>query len=91
MTLEDEKSGLRSLMAEASGTTYKSYKSLEEAKVDSNGVVILEGDYGGQIYVVVQARDVKCKDGLLFDLLQYLDRLEWDDPDGANIFMNQGQ
>jgi hypothetical protein len=73
-------------MVEATGEPYTSYKSLEEAKADSNGVVILEGDYGGQIYVVVQARDVKCKDSLLFDLLQFLDRMEWDDPDGANIY-----
>jgi len=84
--LEDEKSGLRSLMAEAAGTNYKSYKSLEDAKSDSNGVVILEGDYGGQIYVVAQAKDVKCKETQLFDLLQFLDSNEWDDPDGARIY-----
>lgn len=84
--LEDQESGLRSLIAEASGETYTSYKSLEEAKVDPNGVAILEGDYGGQIYVVVHARDVKCKENQLVDLLEYLDRLEWDDPDGAKIY-----
>ena len=66
--------------------TYTSYKSLAVAKADPNGVAILEGDYGGQIYVVVHARDVKCNDSQLFDLLQFLDGLEWDDPDGANIY-----
>jgi len=84
--LEDQESGLRSLLTEASGETYTSYKSLAEAKIDPNGVAILEGDYGGQIYVVVRAKDVKCDDNLLFDLLQYLDRIEWDDPDGASIY-----
>jgi hypothetical protein len=85
-SLEEQESGLRRLVAEAAGETYTSYKSLAEAKTDPDGVVILEGDYGGQIYVVVQARSVKCKDSLLFDLLQYLDRMEWDDPDGASIY-----
>ena len=37
-------------------------------------------------FVVVHASDVKCKDSLLFGLLQFLDRIEWDDPDGANIY-----
>jgi hypothetical protein len=50
---------------------------LSEAKADPEGVVILEGDYGGQIYVVVQAEQVLCSQKTLSWLLHDLDRISW--------------
>ncbi len=48
-------SPLRSLMAEATGSTYRSFATLADAKADPDGAVILEGDDGGQIYIVAPA------------------------------------
>jgi hypothetical protein len=50
---------------------------LSEAKADPEGVVILEGDYGGQIYVVVQAEQVLCSQKTLSWLLHDVDRISW--------------
>ena len=59
------------------GISYVAFETLSEAKADPEGVVILEGDYGGQIYVVVQAEQVLCSQKTLSWLLHDLDRISW--------------
>jgi hypothetical protein len=54
---------------------------LSEAQRDPDGVVVLEGDDGGQIYVVVRASDVACSEEALWRLLRDIDEKEW--PDNA--------
>lgn len=86
--LPDHESGLRSMHAESHGQPYQALHTLEEAKSFPEGVVILEGDEGGQIYVVVPAVMVKCDISTLEQLLEDLDAIAWpeNDPDMRHIF-----
>jgi hypothetical protein len=83
--LQDHESGVRALVAKASGEAYVALRSLSEAQVVQDGVVIFEGDYGGQIYLVARAASVRCSEGALRHLLSDLDGQEWDDPEGARV------
>jgi hypothetical protein len=51
--------------------------SLAAARESEQGVVILEGDYGGQIYLVAPAAQVECSEGALLRLLRDLDEIAW--------------
>ena len=84
--LPEHLSGVRSLIAQSHGQTHVGYRSLSEAKADPNGVVVFEGDYGGQIYLVARATIVSCEDEQLRKLLLELDDLGWADPDGASVY-----
>lgn len=79
-------SPLRSLMAKAAGSSYVSFTSLEDAQNDDNGVMIMEGDDGGTIYVVCPARRVRCSQQTLERLLCDIDAHVWNEPDMAHIF-----
>ncbi|WP_280151988.1 hypothetical protein [Piscinibacter sp. XHJ-5] len=87
--LTESESALRSLIAEASGSGYAALKSLAEAQLHSDGVVVLEGDYGGQIYVVVPASLVQCGESGLSSLLAELDAMEWEEPEGARVYFER--
>lgn len=84
--LPAHESGVRRMMADARGTPYMAFRSLEEAKASPHGTVILEGDDGGQIYVVAHAQRVKCDEVALQTLLRDLDAYCWDDPDSAHVY-----
>jgi hypothetical protein len=90
-TLSDHESGLRKMKAEADGTSYVSFKSLADAQSNPNGVVILEGDDGGQTYLVCPVSKVKCSEEILHQLLSDLDSKKWDSPDMAHIYYEQKQ
>jgi hypothetical protein len=77
MSKKENDSPLRSLMADAHGAEYRAFKSLSDAQRDPNGVVVLEGDDGGQIYVVARASDVACSEETLRRLLRDIDKREW--------------
>jgi hypothetical protein len=83
---------LRRMMADASDTSYVAFSSLEEAMRDPDGIVILQGDEGGQIYVVCQAAYVRCSELELNQLLKDLDALEWpgNDPSMATVVFERG-
>ena len=82
----EHESPLRRMMADAQGQPYAALQSLSDAKAAADGVVILEGDDGGQIYAVARAADVKCTEETLQLLLHDLDAQEWNDPSMAHIF-----
>jgi hypothetical protein len=82
----EHESGVRSLIAQAHGEEHVAYRSLSEAKFDADGVVVFEGDYGGQIYLVARARFICCPESQLQKLLSELDALGWADPDGARVY-----
>ncbi len=84
--LSEHESGLRRMIADAGGASYVAFRSLEEAKASPHGTVILEGDEGGQIYVVVRAERVRCDEAALHALLRDLDAYCWADPDSAHIY-----
>jgi len=70
-------SGLRSLLAEATGVAYVSFVSLDQAREESGVVVVLEGDEGGQIYAAFLASGVGCAEERLAMLLRDLDAIAW--------------
>jgi hypothetical protein len=84
--LPDHESAVRRMMADAHGGSYRAVKSLADARATPDGVVVLEGDYGGQIYVVVRASQVACSEEVLHRLLAEIDATEWEDPDGARVY-----
>jgi hypothetical protein len=77
MSKKDTDSPLHSLIAEAHGLGHHTFASLSDAQRDPDGVVILEGDDGGQIYVVARASDVECSEETLWRLLRDIDEKEW--------------
>ena len=87
MATDERKSPLRDLIAEAHGVDYRAFASLLDAQRDPNGVVVLEGDDGGQIYVVVRAAAVRCSEEVLVQLLRDIDAREWpgNPPDMAHL------
>ena len=57
--------------------------SLAEARAVADGVVILQGDRGGQIYVIAPAARVVCDEAALARLLRDLDEIAWPGSDPA--------
>jgi len=84
--LPEHESGVRRMVADATGRSYRAFKSLAEAQADPDGVVIFEGDDGGQIYLVCPARGVRCSEETLRTLLQDVDACGWKDPTAARVF-----
>jgi hypothetical protein len=72
-----EERPLASFQAEVSGNPYRPLSSLAKAKQHNDGVLILQGDDGGQIYVVARATQVKCSVEMLEQLLIDLDAIAW--------------
>jgi hypothetical protein len=66
-------SAVRRLAADATGSDYRALRSLAEARAVDDGVVVLEGDLGGQIYAVLPASVVSCSEAQLVDLAHDLD------------------
>jgi len=87
--LPENESGLRRLVADANGDEYSALRSLSEARAFKDSTVILEGDYGGQIYVVAPVGCVKCNEARLYSLLAEVDATQWDDPEGVSIFFER--
>lgn len=44
---------------------FKSYGDLETAKSDPNAYVVMEGDWGGQIYLTCPVNYIVCDEALL--------------------------
>ena len=86
--LPEHESGVRRLVSDARNIPYHPLHSLEEAKSFPDGIVILEGDDGGQIYLVCPASLVKCSEEALNDLLRELDHIAWphNDLNSARVF-----
>jgi hypothetical protein len=81
----EHESGLRRLLAEAEGLSYRAFRSLDEARRDELGAVILEGDDGGQIYATCPASRVGCSQAALEQLLHDVDDLVWRDPRSSRL------
>jgi hypothetical protein len=84
--LPQHESGVRRMVSDAKGLPYCPLHSLEEAKSVSDGVIIFEGDDGGQIYLVCPASLVNCCVETLQQLLEDIDILMWKDMSAARIF-----
>jgi hypothetical protein len=86
--IPDHESGVRRMVADAEGGSYEALHTLDEAQRDPLGCVVLEGDWGGQIYTAAPARLVRCDEAALSQLLRYLDGIAWpsNELDGARVF-----
>ena len=78
------------MVLDSRGEEYRAFRTLAEAQEVSDGVVVMEGDYGGQIYLTCPARLVKCDQATLERLLRDLDSLGWRAPETAHVFFERG-
>lgn len=84
--LPEYESGVRRMVYDGRGIPYQAVRPLAEVKVYDDGIVVLEGDDGGQIYAVSPASLVACTQDTLEQLLRDVDALEWNDPSMARVF-----
>jgi hypothetical protein len=84
-SLPDHEPGAVRLLADA-GRPYRAFRTLAEAQADPDGVVVFEGDCGGEIYAVCPARAVRCSEDAVRGLLKEIDDLEWHDECRAGVF-----
>jgi hypothetical protein len=64
---------------------------LAEAQADPRGIVVFEGDFGGQIYAVARASFVRCAPERLQALLAEIDAVHWSEPDAARVYFESSQ
>ncbi|MEK3917718.1 hypothetical protein [Paenibacillus sp. FSL H7-0331] len=86
-------SPLRHLMNEAYELEHKFIKTLEEAKEVQNSYLVMEGDHGGQIYIVCPVHIIRADKDTLIRLLKDIDKVEWDESDSTGMYFerfNQG-
>jgi hypothetical protein len=84
--IPEHESALRRMVADARGGSYRALHSLDEAKAHPDGAVVMEGDYGGSIYLTCPARVVECDEATLRRLLLDLDKHDWDDVEGVGLY-----
>lgn len=86
MAKNDSTGGALRKMLEGTNS-FKSYSDLETAKSDPNAYVVMEGDWGGQIYLTCPVRYVICDEDMLKKILKKLDHMCWkcNGGDGAAI------
>jgi hypothetical protein len=82
-----EGSVARRMFNESRGLPYEALRTLEDARAHPDGAIVLEGDFGGQIYVTCPATLVGCSEPVLADLLGELDRIAWavNEGEGAGL------
>ena len=86
-------SPVRRVIAEAHGAQYEAFRNLEEARAANGAYLIMEGDWGGQIYLVCPVRLVEASEKTLGQLLAELDQIAWSGNagEGAGIYYEQRQ
>jgi len=89
--ISEHESPVRRMMADASGTPFHPLRTLEDARQHDDGVAILQGDWGGQVYAVIPARTIYCSIDKLQRLLLDLDTEAWscNDNEGASIYFER--
>jgi hypothetical protein len=78
------------MVADSRGESYRAFRSLSEAQAVPDGLVVMEGDYGGQIYLTCPASHVGCDQATLELMLRDLDALSWKELAGAQVFYERG-
>jgi hypothetical protein len=75
--IPDHESPVRRMLSDAHGGSYVAYASRDEAAADPDAAMVMEGDWGGQIYVATPLTEVAASDEALMELLAVLDRIAW--------------
>ena len=73
-------------MVAADGEPCEAFRSLGEARADSDASVVIEGDHGGTIYLTVLVKHVRCAQAGLEQLADDIDAMCWNDDDGLGLF-----
>ena len=86
--IPEHESPVRRMMADAHGTPFHTLRTLDEARQHDDGVAILQGDWGGQIYAVIPVRMIRCTADTMQKLLLDLDTEAWscNENEGASIY-----
>jgi hypothetical protein len=84
--IPEHASPVRWIVADTFGGSYEAFRSLDDARSAPDSVVVMEGDYGGSIYLTCPARLVQCDEATLRDLLRQLDEEWWNDLEGAGLY-----
>ena len=86
--MPEHHSPIRHIVAAAQGTEYKPLQSLKEARTVGDAYLVMEGDWGGQIYLVCPVNLVNCDEKELDQLLSELDEIAWEcnGGEGAGIY-----
>lgn len=84
--IPDGASPLRFILSAAAGSAYQHYTTLAEAHTVEGAVAIMEGDFGGQIYLACPVDRIHCEEVTLSLLLADLDSLCWDQPEGSGLY-----
>lgn len=87
--IEKHQSPVRKALAEKNNVKYTSLKSLQEAKKYKDAYLIMEGDYGGQIYLSCPVKIIECQESIIVHLLRDIDNGVWNNPDGARIYFER--
>jgi hypothetical protein len=69
------------VLTDAHNLPYFPLKSIEEARNYDDSFMIMEGDDGGQVYVVAPVKLIRCSKEGLESLLVVLDKRAWPDND----------
>ncbi len=67
------------------GSDYQPLRSLRVARKHSDAYLVVEGDYGGQIYLTLPVRLLECSEKTLAELVEELDRIAWAGQ-GADVY-----
>lgn len=86
---EEYMSDVRYMLHHAKNVPFKPLTDYDRAKETKHGCVIIEGDYGGQIYLTCPMKYVKCSHGILKNLAADLDSLYWDDESGCKVYYEE--
>jgi hypothetical protein len=70
-------SPIRFAMSEVCNIEYKPIEDFEEALNTEDAVLVMEGDFGGQIYLTCPMKLVRCSEEALENLLTDLDDIAW--------------
>ena len=85
--IPDFHSPVRHMINESLGEQNQEFiRNFQLAKKTNNSFVIMEGDWGGQIYLVCPMSMVECDESVLKSLLMDLDKIAWDDAEGIGIY-----
>ena len=89
--IPDHESAVRRMVSEAHNISYVPIKDFEEAKKYDNSYMMMEGDWGGQIYLSIPVKQVKCDYETLKKLLMELDKIAWDcnEGEGCDIYFER--
>ena len=77
---------VRYMMHQVHGTEFKPLTDYDRAKEAKHGCVIIEGDYGGQVYLTCPMKYVKCSHKALLQVASDLDGMYWDNEQGCNVY-----